>query len=96
MFPQIILETFSVSSNEISYFISEAVDPYFNTINIEDVKKSRCNFETDVLQKNYVLFKIMKYHYHHQRPLEIMVEMLIKLSGMNKMNKSHQKEKGKI
>ena len=46
MFPQIILETFSMSSNEISYFISEAVDPYFNTKNIDDVKKSRFNFES--------------------------------------------------
>ena len=40
MFPGIILETFSMSSDKISYLISEAVGPYFNTINIEDVKKS--------------------------------------------------------
>ena len=66
------------------------------TLKVHHLKTCLIGPATDVLQKNYVLFKIMKYHYHHQRPLEIMVEMLIKLSGMNKMNKSHQKEKGKI
>ena len=66
------------------------------TLKVHHLKTCLIGHATDVLQKNYVLFKIMKYHYHHQRPLEIMVEMLIKLSGMNKMNKSHQKEKGKI
>ena len=66
------------------------------TLKVQHLKTCLIGHATDVLQKNYVLFKIMKYHYHHQRPLEIMVEMLIKLSGMNKMNKSHQKEKGKI
>ena len=66
------------------------------TLKVHHLKTCLIGHATDVLQKNYVLFKIMKYHYHHQRPLEIMVEMLIKLSGMNKMNKSHQKEEGKI
>ena len=66
------------------------------TLKVHHLKTCLIGHATDVLQKNYVLFKIIKYHYHHQRPLEIMVEMLIKLSGMNKMNKSHQKEKGKI
>ena len=66
------------------------------TLKVHHLKTCLIGHATDVLQKNYLLFKIMKYHYHHQRPLEIMVEMLIKLSGMNKMNKSHQKEKGKI
>ena len=41
MFPGIILETFSMSPSKISYLISEAVGPYFDTLNIEDVKKSR-------------------------------------------------------
>ena len=66
------------------------------TLKVHHLKTCLIGHATDVLQKNYVLFKIMKYHYHRQRPLEIMVEMSIKLSGMNKMNKSHQKEKGKI
>ena len=38
----------------------------------------------------------MKYYYHHCRPLEVMVQMLVELFGINKMNKSHQKEKGKF
>ena len=44
MFPEIILETFSMRSNKISYFISETVGFYFNTINIENVKKSSSSF----------------------------------------------------
>ena len=39
-----IVETFSMSSNNISYLISEAVGPYFNTLNIEDVKKTSLLF----------------------------------------------------
>ena len=34
--------------------------------------------------------------YHHCRPLEVMVQMLIKLPGINKIKKSHQKKEGKI
>ena len=44
MFPGIILETYSISSIKISYLISEVVGPYFNTINIKDVKKSSSPF----------------------------------------------------
>ena len=67
------------------------------TLKVHHLKTCLIGHATDVLQNNYyVLFKIMKDHYHYQRPLEIMVEMLIKLSGINKMNKSHQKENGKI
>ena len=44
MFPEIILETFSVSSDKISYLIFAAVGPYFNTINIEDGEKSNSPF----------------------------------------------------
>ena len=47
------------------------------TLKVHHLKTCLIGHATDVLQKNYVLFKIMKYHYHHQRPLEIMVEMLI-------------------
>ena len=135
MFPGIIPETFSMSSNKSSCLKSEAVGLYFN--NTEDLKKSSSSFticynkatnkqmkkwlgikiefwsETDsavkvyrlktclmghaigVLLKNYYL-KIMKYYYHHCRPLEVMVQMLVELFGINKMNKSHQKEKGKF
>ena len=132
MFPGIILETYSISSIKISYLISEAVGPYFNTINIKDVKKSSSPFticynettnkqvkkqlgielkfssETDsaVRRESFknvltghatgVLLKIMKYVYRHFRPLKVMIQVLIKLFGINKMNKSHQKEKGKF
>ena len=40
MFPRTKPETFSVNFSKISYLISEAVGPYFNTLNIGDVKKS--------------------------------------------------------
>ena len=33
-----------MSSNKISYLISEAVGPFFNAINIEDMKKSSSLF----------------------------------------------------
>ena len=51
-----------------------------------------------LLKNYYLLLKIMKYHYCDCSPLEGMVQMLIKLSGINKMNKSqhYQKEKGKV
>ena len=44
LFPGIIPETFSMSSSKISYLVSEAVGPYFNTLNTEDMKKSRLPF----------------------------------------------------
>ena len=44
MLPEIILETFSMSPSKISYLISQPVGSYFNTINIEDVKKSSSSF----------------------------------------------------
>ena len=44
MFPGIILETFSVSSSKMSYLKTEAVGPYFNTLNIEHVKKNSSPF----------------------------------------------------
>ena len=49
-----------------------------------------------IAEKLLSSLKIMKYYYHHCRPLEVMVQMLAKLFGINKMNKSHQKEKGKF
>ena len=39
-----ILETFSMSSSKISYLVCEAVGPYFDTLNTEDVKKSSSPF----------------------------------------------------
>ena len=44
MLPEIILETFSMSPSKISYLIFQPVGSYFNTINIEDVKKSSSSF----------------------------------------------------
>ena len=40
MFPEIILETISMSFSKITYLICEAGGLYFITLNIEDVKKS--------------------------------------------------------
>ena len=37
-------EALSRSSSKISYLISEAVGLYFNTLNVEDVKKSSSSF----------------------------------------------------
>ena len=64
MFPRMILETFSVSSSKTSYLISEAVDPYFNTLNIEGVKKSSSSFTihheetTNKQVKNSLILKV--------------------------------------
>lgn len=44
IFPGIIPETFLTSSSKISYLIPEAVGPYFNTLNIEQVKKRSSPF----------------------------------------------------
>ena len=44
MFPGIIPETFSMSSSKISFLISEVSGPSFNTLNIEDVKRSSSQF----------------------------------------------------
>ena len=44
IFIRLIPETFSKRSSKISYYISEAVGPYFNTLNIEDVQKSSSQF----------------------------------------------------
>ena len=41
MFPGVKPKPFSMSFSKISYLISEAVGPYFNTLNIEDVKKKQ-------------------------------------------------------
>ena len=39
MFLGIIPETFSISSNKITYLIPEVVGPFLSTLNIEEVKK---------------------------------------------------------
>ena len=44
MFSRIIPETFSMSSNKISFLISEVIGSYLNTLNNEDVKKSSSLF----------------------------------------------------
>ena len=44
MFPEIIPKTFSMSLSKVSYLISEAVGPYFNTLNTENVRKSSSLF----------------------------------------------------
>ena len=44
MFPGIIPETFLMNSSKILYLIFKAVDPYFNTLDTEDVKKSSSLF----------------------------------------------------
>ena len=40
----LIPETFSVSSSKMTYLIPEGVGPYFNTRNIEHVRKSSSPF----------------------------------------------------
>ena len=82
MSPGIIQETFSVSSNKI-YLISEAIGPFFNTIIIEELKKSSS------------LFTIF-YNKTTNKQMKERLGIKIKLSGINKMKKSHQEQKGKF
>ena len=82
MSPGIIQETFSVSSNKI-YLISEAIGPFFNTIIIEELKKSSS------------LFTIF-YNKTTNKQMKERLGIKIKLSGINKMKKSHQEKKGKF
>ena len=44
IFPGIMPETFSISSGKITYLIPEPVGLYFNTLNIEYVKKNSSPF----------------------------------------------------
>ena len=82
MSPGIIQETFSISSNKI-YLISEAIGPFFNTIIIEELKKSSS------------LFTIF-YNKTTNKQMKERLGIKIKLSGINKMKKSHQEKKGKF
>ena len=82
MSPGIIQETFSISSNKI-YLISEAIGPFFNTKIIEELKKS------------ISLFSIF-YNKTTNKQMKERLGIKIKLSGINKMKKSHQEEKGKF
>ena len=82
MSPGIIQETFSISSNKI-YLISEAIGPFFNTIIIEELKKSSS------------LFTIF-YNKTTNKQMKERLGIKIKLSGINKMKKSHQEKKVKF
>ena len=82
MSPGIIQEIFSISSNKI-YLISEAIGPFFNTIIIEELKKSSS------------LFTIF-YNKTTNKQMKERLGIKIKLSGINKMKKSHQEKKGKF
>ena len=82
MSPGIIQETFSISSNKI-YLISEAIGPFFNTIIIEELKKSSS------------LFTIF-YKKTTNKQMKEQLGIKTKLSGINKMKKSHQEKKGKF
>ena len=82
MSPGIIQETFSISSNKI-YLISEAIGPFFNTIIIEELKKSSS------------LFTIF-YNKTTNKQMKEQLGIKTKPSGINKMKKSHQEKKGKF
>ena len=44
VFPGIIPGKFSISFNNTSYLVSEAVDHYFNILNTQDAKQSSPSF----------------------------------------------------